>query len=155
LTRWAALDPVVAPSVALLLGSIDAFNAQDRDRLRALYSTDLVVEDHRHAGMGRIEGADAYVDSVAVLWDLASIARLECTIPPVMGPHGGVALVRRTGDVAGGGPFESEYLNVFVIADGRVTRSELFELEDREIALARFAELVPDALCGVRPRRPR
>ena len=55
----------------------DAFNAQDRARLRALFADDLVVEDHRRTGMGRIEGGDAYVDSLAVLWDLAAATRVE------------------------------------------------------------------------------
>jgi class 3 adenylate cyclase len=154
LARWAAIDPVVAPTVGLISELVDAFNAQDRDRVRAFYAADVVVDDHRHAGMGRIEGADAYVDSVAVLWDLASTTRIEYGFPfPVIGAHGGVATVRRTGDVAGGGPFESGYLNLFVCVDGRITRSELFELDDRERALARFEALRPDPL-RVAPKEP-
>jgi ketosteroid isomerase-like protein len=55
--------------------------------------------------------------------------------------HGAVTDVRRTGTVPGGGDFESEYLHLCTVAHGRITRVELFELDDLDAALARFEEL--------------
>ena len=54
--------------------------------------------------------------------------------------------MRRTGDVAGGGAFESEYLYLFLSRGGRITHVELFELDALDAALARFEELRPDPL---------
>jgi hypothetical protein len=92
--------------------------------------------------MGRIEGADAYIDSSAVLWDLASVTKVEHGwFWPAVRPDGAVIVIRRFGNVADGGAFESEYLYLFVQARGRITRVELFELDALDAALARFEEL--------------
>jgi hypothetical protein len=141
--RWAAIEPDVASNLALISEAADAFNAHHRARLRALYADDLVVEDHRHAGMGRIEGGDAYAGSIAVLWELASVMRTEHGwFWPAIAPHGGLTTIRRTGDVAGGGgAFESDYLHLFLHAHGRITHVELFEMDALAAALARFEAL--------------
>ncbi len=140
--RWAAIDPAVAPHLALLSSAADAFNERDRSRVRAPYADDLIVEDHRRAGLGRLEGGDAYADSLAVLWELASVTTVELGwYWPAIAPDGALVTIRRTGDIAGGGPFESDYLYLFFHAQGRMTRVELFELEDLDAALARFEEL--------------
>jgi hypothetical protein len=57
------------------------------------------------------------------------------------GPDGALTTVRRTGDVAGGGPFESDYLYLFLHARGRITHVEMFELENLDAGLTRFEEL--------------
>src|SRR5690606_33178716 len=69
--RWAAVEPPLAGTVAIVGEADDAFNAHDRGRLRALFADGLAVDDHRRTGMGRIEGGDAYADSLAMLWDLS------------------------------------------------------------------------------------
>src|SRR5262249_10944387 len=46
-------------------------NDRDPARMRAVIANDLVVHDHRLAGIGLIEGADAYLESIAALWQLA------------------------------------------------------------------------------------
>jgi hypothetical protein len=58
--RWAAIDPDVAPTLALVSEAADSFHSRDRARVRALYADAVVVEDHRRAGMGRIEGGGAF-----------------------------------------------------------------------------------------------
>jgi ketosteroid isomerase-like protein len=140
--RWTAIDPSVAATVALVGEANDAFNAQDRARLRALFADDIAVDDHRRTGMGRLDGGDAYVGSLAVLWDLAEMTRVElgwfwlaCDL------QGALYTIRRTGDVAGGGAFESDYLMLIRHARGRLTRIELFELDQLEQALVRFEAL--------------
>jgi hypothetical protein len=58
-------------NTGLILPIPDAWNGRDRDGVRARFADDVVVEDRRHAGLGRVEGADAYAEANAVLWDLA------------------------------------------------------------------------------------
>lgn len=125
----------------------DAWNARDRSRLRDRFADDMVVEDHRHAGLGHIEGADAYLDSNVVLWDLAPDQRLELGWSwPAADRHGFVVTIRRVGTLADGGAFESEYVWLGLASGSRITRGEFFEIDALDIALARFEELRPDPL---------
>jgi class 3 adenylate cyclase/ketosteroid isomerase-like protein len=142
--RWAAIDPVAAPWVGLLAELTDAWNGRDRSRLRARFADDLVVEDHRHAGLGHIEGADAYVDSNVLLWELAPDQRLEFGWAwSAIDRHGIVVTLRREGTLPDGGAFESEYVWLVLARGGRITRGEFFEPDALGEALARF-----EALCA-------
>jgi hypothetical protein len=124
----------------------EAWNGHDRARVRACFADDFVLEDHRHAGLGRIEGAEAYVDSIVVLWDLAPDQRLMFGWSwPVVERHGIVVTIRRQGTVPDGGPFESEHLALGLARNGRFTRVEFFEIDALVTALARLEEL-----CAVR-----
>ncbi len=153
--RWAAIDPVAAPWVELLTEITDAWNSHDRPRLRARYADDVVIEDHRHAGLGRIEGADAYLDSNVALWELAPDQRLEVGWSwPAVDRHGFVVTIRREGTVPDGGPFESEYLLLGLARNGRSTRAEFFEIDALDTALARFEELRPPSLFELRRTSP-
>ncbi len=145
--RWAAIDPVAAAVVAPLSRVLDACNAQDRGRLRTVFADDLVAEDHRHAGIGRLEGADAYVESVVALWELAPDAQQEAGWRWLaQDRHGAITVVRRHGVLPEGGAFESEYLYLYTVSRGLLTRLEGFELDAAGAALARFEELRPDPL---------
>ena len=125
----------------------DAWNGRDRAALRARFADDVVVEDHRHTGIGRIEGSAAYVDANAVLWDLAPDQRIEFGSSFLaFDRHGLVATLRRAGTLPDGGAFESEYVWLSLARDGRITHLELFEVEQQGAALARFEELRPDPL---------
>jgi hypothetical protein len=143
--RWAAIDPAAAAVTASLGEGLDAFNAHDRTRFRAIFADDLIVEDHRRTGMGRLEGSAAYAASVAALWDLSAESRIDGGwFWPVYDWYGAVTVNRRFGTtLAGGGEFESELLYLFTVAGGRITRVEMFEIEDLEAALSRFEELRP------------
>jgi len=146
-TRWAAIDPVAAPWVKLLTELGDAWNAQDRERVRATLADDVVVEDYRRTGIGRIDGADAYVESMVVLWDLAPDQRVEFGESWLaFDSHALLLTLRREGTLSDGGAFENDYLWLGFAKDGRVTRLELFEPEDVDKALARFEELRPNPL---------
>ena len=143
--RWSAIEPAAAPWVALVGAVLDGYDARDRERVRAIFADDAVVEDHRRTGFGRIEGADAYLERVRVLWDLAPEQRIELGwFWPAVERHGVVTTLRRFGALAGGGAFESDYLWLAVATGGRITRAEMFEIEDRDRALARLAALRPD-----------
>ncbi len=144
--RWLAIDPVAAAVVGWQARFQDAWNACDRARVRAALADDLVVDDHRRTGMGRIDDVEVYVDSIAALWQLAPDARIECWSWLAVEPHGSVCVVRRAGQLPDGGAFESEFLGLHTVMHGRCTRLEIFELDAVDAALARLAELRPDLL---------
>ena len=140
--RWGAIDPTVVPVTTTLAEVIDSWNAKDPERLRAVFAEDLVVEDRRRAGIGRIDGRDAYVESVTALWALAPESLLEGgRYWLAMGPHGAVYATRRVGMVPDGGAFESDYFVLSMASGGCTTRLEFFEIDAADAALARFAEL--------------
>jgi hypothetical protein len=93
--------------------------------------------------MGRIDGPDAYLASVAALGELVSTATAALGWHwPALAPHGALTAARLSGTLAAsGGEFESIYLYLFTISRGRIARIELFELEQLDAALARFEEL--------------
>ncbi|MBI3768724.1 MAG: nuclear transport factor 2 family protein [Deltaproteobacteria bacterium] len=140
--RWLATDDEAAASVGPGAQFSDAWNERDRARVRATLANDLVVEDHRRAGMGRIDGADAYVDSVVALWQLAPDSRLD-TVGSwiVVERYGAAHVARRSRRLAEGGAFESDYIVVSTAERGLTTRIEFFEIDAVDAALARFAEL--------------
>jgi hypothetical protein len=140
-------EPDVANVVAPIAEVIDAFNEKSAAKWRAAFTDDLVVEDHRLAGMGRIEGADAYTESVVALWKLAPVTRGEMGWRwPALDRHGAITVVHRKGTVPdGGGDFESEYLYLYLVAQGRIARIEVFEMDALDKALARFEELRPQS----------
>ena len=153
--RWAAIEPVAAPWVELVNEFTEAWNGHDRARVRACFADDFALEDHRHAGLGRIEGAEAYVDSIVVLWDLAPDQRLMFGWSwPVVERHGIVVTIRRQGTVPDGGPFETEHLALGLARNGRFTRVEFFEIDALDTALARFEELRPPSVADLRPTGP-
>jgi len=141
--RWVRIDPAVAPLIGPLGEILDASNTGDRARYRAQLADDLVVEDHRRTGMGRVEGADAYLASVAAFGELVSSATAALGWHrPALAPHGALTVARITDTVAAsGGEFESVYLYLFTISRGRIARIELFELDALDAARARFEAL--------------
>jgi len=142
--RWTAIDPAAPAGLSVFLDSVEAFNAHDRARCLAAIAADLVVDDHRRTGIGRIEGGDAYVESLAALWELAPNQRVESGLVwHASARRGGVTALRRIGTLPEGGEFESDYLMLFTTARGRVSRLEYFEPEAVDAALARFEELRP------------
>ncbi len=138
--RWAAIDPVVAPWVELLNESTDRWN--DRSSPSSpRFADDVIVEDHRRTGFGRIEGADTYAATVVALWGPAPDQRLELGwFWPAVDRHHALVSVRREGTLPDGGT-ESNYLALFALAGGRIARLELFETDGLDRALARFEEL--------------
>src|SRR5262249_15939323 len=111
-------------------------------RLRAVLAEDLVVEDRRRTGTRRLEGREAYVQSVVALWKLAPDSRLEGgRFWLAITPDGGVYAARRAGTVPGGGEVERDFLVVSLLKGGRTARLEYFEIDAVDAALARIEEL--------------
>lgn len=69
--------------------------------------------------------------------------RIEVIYFAATGSHGGVYVNRWFGTDIEGGEFEALYVGVVRIEGERLAAIELFELDDLDAALARFAELRP------------
>jgi hypothetical protein len=133
----------------------------DRDLVlcRAALPDDFVFHDHRRTGIGRVERADDYVPWFATLFEQSSDALYETLYTVARASHGWLSVMRLFGTLAEGGPFESVYVNLVQFEGDRFVGTELFELEDLDVARARFEELRPDATriapnaaCRVRDR---
>jgi ketosteroid isomerase-like protein len=145
--RWLAHDAAAAALMGPFFEAIERYNDHDRPGMRAVLADDLVVHDRRLAGQGQVDGADAYMDSFAVLWGLAPDIQLEPRCVLALERHGAVFLSHTFGTLAdGGGAFERYIVHVVTVARGRLTRLEQFEIDAAAAALARLAELRPDPL---------
>ncbi|MFN2375302.1 MAG: AAA family ATPase [Candidatus Binatia bacterium] len=139
--RWGTIEPEKA-SLANVREITDAWNGKKLEILRARFAEDMVANDRRRTGFGRLEGRDAYLRSVTALWELAPQSRLELGwIWFVSAPHGGVLAGERSGTVLDGGELASDFLVVLLLADGIARFLEVYEVDDLEAALARFEEL--------------
>ena len=128
---------------------IDAWNDCDRARVRATLADDLVVDDHRRTGMGRIDDVEVYVDSIVTLWKLAPEAADRSwsgsrSSPTVRSSSGAARASSR------GAPSRASTSGVIIVRRGLTSRIEMFELDAVDAALARLAELRPDLL-GIPP----
>lgn len=133
----------------------------DRDlaRCRAALPDDFVSDDHRRTGLGLIERADDYVPWWAALFEQSPDAINEQLYTVAGGRHGLLSVMRLFGTLAEGGAFESVFVHLARFQGDRFVGNELFELEDLDVARARFEELRPDttrippnAACRVRDR---
>jgi ketosteroid isomerase-like protein len=139
--RWLANDADAAPVMRPIFELTDAFNDHDRERLRAVLADDVVTHDHRLAGLGRFQGADRLVESLASEWALTPNVQQSSQFQVARGSHGAVGLSRLFGTSPEGGPFDDLLATVAVVAGGRIARLEVFEVANLDWALARFAEL--------------
>ncbi|MGH7289558.1 MAG: nuclear transport factor 2 family protein, partial [Myxococcota bacterium] len=146
LGRWVARDTAAATVLGPVFELTEAWNDHDRARMRAVLADDFVLVDRRLAGVGEVEGVDAYLDSPAALWALAPDVQLEPRCVLVLERHGVVTVTRSFGTLSEGGAFERYLAVVATVARGRVTRLELFETDHVDAALVRLAELRPDPL---------
>jgi hypothetical protein len=141
--RWLARDAAAAAVMRPSLEFLEGVNDHDRARLRAVLADDLLFHDRRRTGEGPVDGADAYLDTLAVLWELAPDTQLEPRFVPALERHGFVSVTRTFGTLPEGGAWENYIVSVVTVARGRITRIERFELEALDAALARLTELRP------------
>jgi hypothetical protein len=127
-----------------VLELVRAVRDRDLARARAAVPDDFVYHDHRRTGVGRLEGADAYVKALAVVFELSLGLFAEQLYLIAAEEHGSLSVIRVFGTAAdGGGEFELIFVELFSYRHGKLVASELFELEDLDAARARFAELRP------------
>ena len=122
---------------------VRGLNGHDLVRARTGLCDDFVIDDHRRTGIGRLEGADAYIASIAVAYELAPDLRIDVLHGVATAAHGRVLLVRASGTNTEGGAFESIYLALVRYRDEKVAAYEFFEPEHLDAALARFEALRP------------
>lgn len=118
---------------------------RDLEPLRASLADAFVLEDHRRTGLGRIEGADAFLRSFAAMVEQSGDLLLEGLYTIAISERGLLEMAHTFGTLAAsGGAFEIVYVRLLVFGGDRLIRLELFEPEELERARARF-EALPDA----------
>jgi class 3 adenylate cyclase len=124
---------------------VRALNDHDLQRLRAALPDDFVFHDHRRTGVGRIGNADAYVASIAAMLEQSPDMTTDTLYHVAVGEHASLTVGRMFGSLHHGGEFEIPFVRLNLYRDGRQVGTELFELEDLELARARFEALRPAA----------
>jgi len=140
--RWVTIDPTAAQITNGLGDGLDACSSRDLEQLRACLAEELVVEDRRRTGTGRVDGREACMQSLVAMSELVTDARLEGgQFWLAVAPDCGLFTLRLVGNVPGGGEFEIESLGLLSVQGGRTRRLEFFEIDAADAALARFEEL--------------
>ena len=115
---------------------------RDLAHLRTALPDDFFFHDHRRTGLGRLDGADAYVASVAALHELAPVAMVGQPLYHLADePHGVLSISHSFGTLVDGGTFESVYVMIMLYGPDGMAGVELFELDQLDAARARFEEL--------------
>ncbi len=99
------------------------------------------MNDRRRTGMGELEGADAYIASVVAMQELIPDARIDILYSPAVSANGRVNVARNSGRNREGGLVESFFVSLLLYGEEKIIRSEMFELEQLDAALARLEEL--------------
>jgi ketosteroid isomerase-like protein len=111
---------------------------------------DMVLVDHRIMGFGTSIGRDEFLRLHASLTDIAPSATRRCIAVHRLTTGGLVASTRTSGDVDGGG-FDWDLIVLRIVRGERIVRTEYFDPDALDTALARFDELT--APSGPRPNR--
>ena len=120
-----------------------AVAAHDVARMRAALPDDYYFHDHRRTGVGHIGNADDYVASMVAVFEQSADMVTDTLYHVAVDRHGTLTVGRMFGTLADGGDFESVFVRLNLYRDGRIVGVELFEVEDLEVARARFEELRP------------
>ncbi len=137
--RWAASGDHGLPPAAF--EGVRAWNAHDLARLRTLLPADFYLDDRRRTGVGRLDGIDAYLASLAAVWELSRDLRIETLYIIAVEPHGTLYVCRWFGANTEGGEFDAVYVCLALQRGDRPVGLEIFELDELDAAHARFAEL--------------
>ena len=130
-----------------------AWNAHDRERVRALLPDDFYLDDRRRTGVGRLDGADAYVASLDAMWDLSRDLRIETLYFDRIAAHGRLYVARWSGTNAEGGEFDAVYVCLGLANGDRPAGLEIFELDAprRRARALRGAALGPAGRAAAKP----
>lgn len=138
----AQVGPGCAPYLDLVERLDVAHRNWDVAAYRSLLADDFVAVDHRLAGWGEL-GADDYCTHLAGLFELTDEVTSR-QVEQEVTPTGGFGRTSVVASGLEGGPVEITFFAVGFIENGRFTRMELFPLEARAAARARFEELVAE-----------
>ena len=138
--RFVAGEAAGVSSQVLIAKYSRAFGRSDVDPLRTCLADDFVVDDLRSPSVFGALDRDQWLESVAALAELAPDWQAEVLRILAWNERGAAQLIRIFG-TREGGPFENLFVRIILTDGERVQRVELFDVEDIERALARFAEL--------------
>jgi class 3 adenylate cyclase/tetratricopeptide (TPR) repeat protein len=151
-TRAAA----TARSVATLMGPPASRSFE------VLWARDTEYVDHRRLGFGTAKGADRVLRGHRAQFEIADDVTYRCDDVLALRPDAWLKRGTTSGtDRTGGGAYESTFLDIVLFgSDGLVVRSEWFDQDATDQALARFDELtagpvVPSAAAPAAVRRER
>jgi hypothetical protein len=137
--RFVAGEAGGSAGQAAIAGLARGFTRRAWDEVRACFTPDAVMEDHRTLGFGEL-GVEGWLDSLRTLPELAPDVQMEPLRILAWSTRGCVSLVRVCG-TREGGAFENLLLSVGFTPGDRIQRLEVFDVADAERALARFATL--------------
>jgi hypothetical protein len=130
-----------ARAMGLPVEAFHAVNDHDLERFRATLTDDFVFHDHRRTGVGRLDGPDAYVASIRPLFEEAPDFFTDNLYIVAQEQHGSLAVARTFGTLRTGGEFESVFVRMMLSRGDRIAALEQFELEELDVARARFEAL--------------
>jgi hypothetical protein len=88
---------------------------------------------------------DAYVESVRAYQALTPDARIDALYAAAASEHGGVVVSRAFGTNLEGGDFDTVHVAMSLVRGGRVARTENYDIDQLDAALARFEQLTRGA----------
>jgi hypothetical protein len=121
-----------------------AMNAHDLEGVRGALPKDIVIDDHRRTGFGRLERAEAWIESIAAVYELSPDVRVDDLYDVAISPRGRVSVSCMWGVNLEGGAFESYVVRLFRYRSEQIIAIDVFEIEDLDAALARFEEFGPE-----------
>ena len=128
-----------------------AFSEHDLEAMRATLRDDFVGDDHRRTGSGEL-GVDAYLESVAALYASTTELVSETLYFDAINEWGTISVASMFGTAIDGGEFENVLVRLSMTDGQLLTRIEIFEVDDLELARSRFAELCSIAASGLSNR---
>jgi class 3 adenylate cyclase/ketosteroid isomerase-like protein/tetratricopeptide (TPR) repeat protein len=140
-------DPLMETVWRIGYDVIRAFNERDFEHLRSnVLAEDFVYVDHQAAGVGTLNGPDAYLESARTLLAMLPWYRMRVVADYVTTTRGGVFRLWERGLDNDGNVVEYEYATAVIVnVDGRLVRAENFPIERRDEAVRRFEELTGHA----------
>ncbi len=140
-------DELAHPEDRLLDGFnryLAAFDAGDWEGVLSTLAPHVVFVDRRPASFGEVSGPRE--DLVGTLKAFADVSTQHHRVTAIhaRAEDALVAEVLRFGTNDDGGPIESRYLHLSIGRDGLCERSERFEVEDLDVALARLRQLLTE-----------
>ena len=130
-----------ATNLAVISGLMATMNRRDLAAIRAGFTADAVLIDHRPARFGEAT-LDDFLERAASLYDLVPAARFRVVRLFAATPAACLYLMRASGQTADGGAFELEDWWIVGLRDGRFARLEQFPIDARADAQACFERLI-------------
>jgi ketosteroid isomerase-like protein len=131
------------PAERLFADRVRRFNAHDVDGSLALVCDDFAYCDHRTISTPDMRGREPLAQLIASIFDIAPGVRMD--LEEVIASDGTVIAVRTAyrGGSAGPGIGDYEVVNteVWLMREGTFAECHLFGADDRQAAIARYAEL--------------